>query len=333
MIRLGNRDAGHGERSPFRFGAAPAHTSAVTNERIRSLAAQQHGLVTREQALATGTSRAAWYRRLASGRLIELHPGVAALEGAASTTERAILAAVLSLGAGAVASHRSAAYLWGAEIDGGDPVHVIAQPAAGAHRDGVAIHRPVDGRHVRLVRRDGIARTTPVRTLLELGAVCAPIEVERIYEHFLISGTVTPAAVRAALVRHARRGRSGAGVLRAVLDSWALGDRPPDSVLERAMARLLQQHGLPAPRFQYVVSGPGFRYRVDFAYPDVRLIIEVDGWQYHAQRAAFEADRQRDATLHAAGWLVLRFTWLQVSRRPAWVADRVATTLASRFSA
>ncbi len=96
------------------------------------------------------------------------------------------------------------------------------------------------------------------------------------------------------------------------------------------MPRLLQRRGLPAPTFQYVVTGPGFRYRVDFAYPEVRIVIEVDGWRFHATRAAFEADRQRDAMLESAGWTVLRFTWLQVTRRPGWVAERVSATLAAR---
>jgi very-short-patch-repair endonuclease len=183
---------------------------------------------------------------------------------------------------------------------------------------------------VRAVVRSGIAVTTPCRTLVELGAVSTRRSVERVYEQFLVAGTVTSAGVEAALARHARRGRAGVGVLRSVLDGWALGDRPPDSELEAAMARLLQRHGLPAPRFQHVVSGPGFRYRVDFAYPEVRIVVEVDGWRFHATRAAFEADRQRDAVLESAGWTVLRFTWLQVSRRPGWVAERVAATLAAR---
>ena len=188
----------------------------------------------------------------------------------------------VSLGPGVVASHRSAAYLWGAEIGGAAPVDVIAGRGAGSQRPGVTIHRPLDGGHVRSVVRHGIPVTTPARTLVELGAVCARTSVERVYEQFLVAGTVTSASAQAALVRHARRGRVGAGVLRSVLDGWTLGERPPDSVLEAVMARVLQRHGLPVPRFQHVVRGAGFRYRVDFAYPELRIVIEVDGWRYHA---------------------------------------------------
>jgi very-short-patch-repair endonuclease len=300
---------------------------------LRRLAGRQHGLITIDQAVGAGMSRATWYRRVASGALLELHPGVAALGGAPATAERAVLAAVLSLGPGVVASHRSAAYLWGAEVDGAHPVDVIARREARGRRRGVAVHRPVDAHHVRAVVRADIAVTTPSRTLVELGAVSSRRTVERVYEQFLVAGTISPAAAQAALVRHARRGRAGVGVLRSVLDGWTIGDRPPDSELEVAVARLLQRYGLPAPQFQHLVTGPGFRSRVDFAYPELRIVIEVDGWRFHATRAAFEADRQRDAMLESAGWTVLRFTWLQVSRRPAWVAERVAATLAARSRA
>jgi very-short-patch-repair endonuclease len=298
----------------------------VDRDVVRRLAAHQHGLVSRAQANAAGLSRSGWYGQLASGRLREVQPGVAALEGSPTTAEQTILAAVLSL-PGAVASHRSAAFLWGAELDGAHPVDMIAPRSAGSRRDGVTIHRPRPHPPVRAIMRSGISATTPVRALLELGAVASIDAVEQVYEQFLVAGVVTAAAAHAALIRHARRGRDGVGTFRAVLDGWTLGDRRPDSVLEPAMSRLLERHGLPSPCFQYLVTGPGFSYRVDFAYPDVRVVIEVDGWRYHAQRAAFEADRRRDAMLQSAGWVVLRFTWLQVTRRPAWVAERVAATL------
>ena len=118
-----------------------------------------------------------------------------------------------------------------------------------------------------------------------------------------------------------------------MLAGWELGDKPPDSVLEPALARVLLRHGLPTAVFHRRVRAGGRVFEVDFAYPELRIVIEVDGWQHHGRRDAFERDRARDAALVAAGWVVLRFTWLQVTRRPAWVAAQIAATLAVRSAA
>ena len=62
---------------------------------------------------------------------------------------------------------------------------------------------------------------------------------------------------------------------------------------------------------------------VDFAWPASRLVIELDSWQYHRTRAAFEADRRRDRRLTAAGWTVLRVTWEDL-REPGRLAAELA---------
>jgi very-short-patch-repair endonuclease len=48
--------------------------------------------------------------------------------------------------------------------------------------------------------------------------------------------------------------------------------------------------------------------RIDLAYPDVKLAIELDGWEFHGGRTAFDADRARANDLVLAGWTVVRFT-------------------------
>jgi very-short-patch-repair endonuclease len=132
-------------------------------------------------------------------------------------------------------------------------------------------------------------------------------------------------AVEGLLHDVARPGRRGCGVLRHVLDERALGAAAPDGLLEPRMARLLRDHDLPPAVFQHVVPGTG--YRVDFAYPDVRLAIEVDGYEVHGTPRAMAADHQRQNRLMIAGWHVIRFTWGQVVRQPAQVAADVRRAL------
>jgi very-short-patch-repair endonuclease len=148
-------------------------------------------------------------------------------------------------------------------------------------------------------------------------------------ERFLFDGTASRRAVDQALRRHARRGRPGITALRAALDAWDIDGRPPDSVLELKTAALLARHGLPAARFHARIRG----FEVDFAIDAGRVIVECDGWDAHHRRGQFERDRARDAALSAAGWVVLRFTWSQITRREAWVASVIRSTIAHRAAA
>jgi very-short-patch-repair endonuclease len=71
-------------------------------------------------------------------------------------------------------------------------------------------------------------------------------------------------------------------------------------------------------------------FEVDFVWRDQRLVVEIDGFTYHASRAAFERDRQRDSILAARGYTVIRVTWRQLVDAPEAVVARLATALAAR---
>lgn len=52
-------------------------------------------------------------------------------------------------------------------------------------------------------------------------------------------------------------------------------------------------------------------YRIDYALTggQLRIAIELDGFEFHGNRHAFSYDRLRQNDLHAAGWTVLRFSY------------------------
>jgi very-short-patch-repair endonuclease len=297
---------------------------------LHALAARQHGLLTRAQAAELGVGRRAWYSRVRAGTLLPVAPLVAALPGAPASPERRILAAVLAAGPGAMASHRSSAHLWGVEGHAGDPVDLtFADRNRSISIPGVRVHSPTDVGDLRPVVRAGIPTTNPLRMLVDLGQV-APASVLPALQHVLLTGLASRSAVQALLERHGRRGRHGVGALRQAMATWAIGDRPPDSVLELRMAAVLRDHQLPAAEFHRRVLG----YEVDFAIPLHRVILECDGWDAHGRdQAQFERDREKDAVLAAAGWVVLRFTWLRITRQPAWVASTIRAVIASRRAA
>jgi hypothetical protein len=121
---------------------------------------------------------------------------------------------------------------------------------------------------------------------------------------------------------------TGSGILRSLLDE-RFGTTIPDSWFGRLVADLLVDGGLPGPVVEYDVRGRGGRWiaRVDLAYPDARVAIELDSKRHHLHEAAFEADRPRQNALELAGWTVLRFTWAFYSHHPMRLCAEVDTAL------
>ena len=90
------------------------------------------------------------------------------------------------------------------------------------------------------------------------------------------------------------------------------------SGLERRFVEICDAAGLARPAMNLFVAG----FEVDATWPDQRLVVEVDSWDFHRTRAAFETDRLRDAALHRAGFRVLRVTDRRLEEDPAgMVAD------------
>jgi very-short-patch-repair endonuclease len=187
-------------------------------------------------------------------------------------------------------------------------------------RDGIKIHRVsmLDRRDV--TRRFRIPVVTPARALLDLAAAANPRELERAYAEGQAKRRITRTAVEAVLARNGRR--AGTGVLRELLEK----DGPPSltrSEAEERLLRLIRSSGLPDPDVNARV-GP---YEVDFLWPREQLVVEVDGFQFHSSRQAFERDRRRDAELLARGYRVIRVTWRQIVSAPEAVMERLSQAL------
>ena len=281
-----------------------------------------HGLITLD---ASGLSRSAWYRAIDSGTIEQVHPFVARLPGTAMTPEQRIAAAVLAIGHGALASHRSAIRLWGVARPDNDPVDLITPGSRRDDRlDGVVIHETGDLKRLRPQRRYGIGCTNILRTLVDLGAVDAS-GVSEAVGHALATKLVHLPALESTLADHAGQGRRGVVALRQAIDAWSIDAKPADSTLEAAMARLVQRYHLPEVVFHPVIEG----WEVDFQVIGSPVILECDGWAFHGlDRTTFERDRIRDAQLIAAGWIVVRFTYRSITSTPGRTAQRIRDAVA-----
>ena len=298
---------------------------------IAHLTARQYSLVTRAQALHAGISEATLQRLLHDAVLEVVHPTVYRPAGSPLSWLQRCLAAVLAAGPGAALSHRSAAALWSL-CDETDRVEITVPYPRGPRLVGVTVHRSSDLARAQRSTRRGIPVTNPLRTMVDLGAVDRRLVPDAV-ELGLIAGLFSVVALEAEVDRLSQRGRVGIGPLRSYLDDRALGDERPDGLLEPRMARLMRNHDLPPAAFQFDVYDDGrFVARIDFAYPDLKIAIEVDGWEKRATPARMESDHVRQARLAALGWVVVRFTWNQVVRRPHWVAEQVRSIRCARAS-
>jgi very-short-patch-repair endonuclease len=172
----------------------------------------------------------------------------------------------------------------------------------------------------------GVPVTTVARTLVDLAGAVPRDHLARALREAERLWAVDVDAIEAAAHRlRTRRGR-GHAVLRAVLaEHAARGMQLTRSVLEDRFLALLAARGLPRPRTNVHIEG----YEVDACWPAARLVVELDGWEHHRTRAAFERDREKANALIASGWTVLRFTHRDVAERPTATARRLATLLSA----
>jgi hypothetical protein len=179
---------------------------------------------------------------------------------------------------------------------------------------------------------DGIPVTGLLRTVLDLGAVLGPKQVTQTVDHVLRTEQATLLELWDTYAQHRRRGRNGTGVLAAVLEGEQRMRGLPESYFERLVFELLVGANLPAPIPQHEVrDGRGkLLARVDLAYPEHKIAIELLGKQFHYTPKGFERDPERRNRLEVRGWIVLEFTWRRYVDAPNRLCHEVADALRSR---
>ncbi|MFF1816417.1 type IV toxin-antitoxin system AbiEi family antitoxin domain-containing protein [Kribbella sp. NPDC058245] len=221
-----------------------------------------------------------------------------------------------------VASHLSAAHLWGLPLlRQPDKPHVILplRRHPRSRRPAVLHWASVtpDERDKRM--------TSLLRTVVDCSRILPFGEALALADAALRSGELGRHELENAAIAMRGPGRPTA---RRVADSaTALAE----SFLESILRGLLISAGLTEFEPQVVVrDADGFIGRVDLGHRAARLALEAEGYGYHSSSIAFAADCRRYNNLVAAGWLVLRFTYQQILHDSAWVIDRVRTALALR---
>ena len=266
-----------------------------------------------------GVTHRALEHRVDIGRLYRHHTGVYLLEPPGQASRVTLLtAAVAACGEDAVLSHASAAELWGLLEPRPGDIDVTVVGRNPGVRDGVRRHRSrtLTPREIRTKR--AIRVTSPARTVVD----CArDRDLEELLATAIDKGLTTERQIEQAIERCSSR--RGVRRLHRILHQPG-GPRRTRSWAERRLLALVRQAGLPVPMTNRLLNG----YQVDAVWPDHRLVVEIDGYDFHRGRRAFKTDRKRDAAHVAAGYRVIRFTADQLEHEPLIVIGQLSAALA-----
>jgi very-short-patch-repair endonuclease len=299
--------------------------SGSRDRRIAEIASLQRGFASRSQLLIAGIESGSISRRLENGRLHAVHRGVYSVGHATPLPWGRETAALLAADGRGVLSHLSAAAAWNMcpARPETEPVDVLMAARHTPNRPGIMAHRTrrLTAHEVRICQ--GLPVTSPARTLRDIAATVSMRDLERAVDEALVRRIVRLQQLREAAAQDT--GRSGGPLLAALIEHRG-NSTITRSQAEERMHELIRAAGFPQPESNVRLNG----YEVDFLWRRQRVVVEVDGYAYHSSRSAFERDRAKDAALAAAGFLVIRITWLQMEREPYVVVAHLAQALARR---
>jgi len=295
---------------------------------IATLASAQGGVFVRRQALAEGASAKMIRARVATGQWQVIGDGVYRLRGWPPTWRGQLFAAVLGTAGVAAVSHHAAAVLHGIATFDGEPVAITVRHGGSrvAHLGDVHQSRRLLRDHVVVV--DGLPVTSVARTLIDLAATERRGRIEIALDRALATKALTINEFLAVVDDLSGGRRRGMRTVRELAVERVGSYVPPSTVAESLLVGALRRGGLPRPVLQFPHPGRGFEgRRVDAAYPNARLLIEVDSRSWHGGWVDMERDRERDVAAAAVGYRTLRFAVKHLAERPEWVADQVRAAL------
>ena len=279
--------------------------------------------------MALGLTDMMLRRRLASGALVMARPGVYVLPGHTFTPQMLLRAATYALPG--VVSHESAAEIHDLPyVPRG--MAVISVPHRTTNRfPEVVLHQSTDLFPHHIEEIDGLRITTVPRTIFDLASRLRPRRIRMLVEQAVVERKCALDELTTIKDELARRGRPGSASFREVLCEIGPGVALSESALELAGMGLIRDAGLPEPHQQLELPWRDTcDGRVDMAYPEARLIIELDGRRWHSRTETMEMDHKRDRAAQLAGWRVFRFTWSQLEDTPGDFIGSVALALAEQ---
>jgi predicted transcriptional regulator of viral defense system len=307
----------------------PPSPIGARSRSLDPIAQHRAGIVTLNDLRGAGWSLSAVDVAVRNGRLHRIAPGVFRTDGAPFSRTAARHAA-LAIAPNAVIARRSAAELHGLVDQRRGPVELLLP-----HR--CRIPQPVDelfrASRTRTLRDeeccdvDGLAVTTPARTLLDLAARMSSSRLAEVAAAAFRLRSCGVEEMHELLSHHPRaQGRHRLHEVLELLDMSGVRSR---SDAEVATLSQMVAAELPTPVLGHLARDDGGRIiaELDLAYPDLMIAIEVDGFQWHSSPRQKRTDEARQNRLVLAGWTVLRFSAADVRARPHHVVATIRAAL------
>jgi very-short-patch-repair endonuclease len=290
---------------------------------------ERGGLATRRQLLER-MPREVLDSYVGRSHLIRVFPRVYRLRHGTDDDLTALRAALLHAGPVAALSHTTALAVWGLRTLE-RPLHLtVDQSVKRAGAPGLVVHRRLrfDPESTQCVQRRGLRVTTLPRTVIDSWPLLPPVDRRPLVLDLANRGLVTANRLDDALAERPNiAGRRG---LRQTIDLIADGVR---SELEaHGVLNVFRHRSLPPSIGQYAVQLPTRRVKLDRAWPEAKLAVELDGAKHHTAPEDRRRDLARDRELAALGWLVLRFTYADVLRDPEGVRAKVLEVYRTRMA-
>lgn len=296
---------------------------------IAKFAELQHEMLAWWQLEELGIGRGAIAHRVRTKRLHAVHRGVYSPSPRMRPGAGAFAAAVLAVGPDAVLARRSAGAHLAIRPCSSPRIEVMIPRSLPRRARITPIHAYLPADEIRI--EDGIPVTTPPRTILDLAGILRLPDLEQAMERVEALRLWDPLTVGDLLGRYP--GRRGTRTLRPILAAEQLGLGVTRQELEAAFRIFLAELTLPKPDINVPLTVGKDCFVPDFLWREQRVIIELDGYETHGTRRAFERDRRRDRRLQAAGWSTIRVTWRHLHEERAELAadlERLLLTSARR---
>ena len=302
-------------RKGLKSGCLVIHLGGVYRDRIiDQVAAKQHGVFSRKQAMDAGLTSEAIDWRIRTGRWQRLAAGVYANRATKATWERQLQACLLAKDGSVVAGH-SAAVLH--HIDGFSPGRptVMASPDVSPRISIGRLIRSSDFDLVDKVMVRGFPATSIAETLWTVAREQSKARMMDLVSQQVALGRTHADQLYDVLDRVEGSRQRGLPSFRAAVEAVEPGSHATaGNILEARLYALLSRPGVPPVSRQHpaLIDRPS---RVDAFIPSWSLVVEADGRTWHMRQEDFQKDRDRDNHLAARGLLVLRFTYRDLEKR------------------